>query len=78
MKHQWSSSARAATLRLLTSGEFGFTPDGVAFKHVNGRRGIASISDLLQDIYRVKDRADGTATCYDSAESLIASGWVLD
>lgn len=78
MSKQWSDSARKSTINDLESGEFGFAPHGVAFKHIDGRYGVVAVMDVVNDHYNIKDRSTGEISSYDSAEALVEDGWVLD
>jgi hypothetical protein len=74
---QWSPSLRAASLEALR--EIPVSPDGfLHMKHTDGKFGTFTLVDLAMDIYALKLVNQPETLQFADAESVVATGWVID
>jgi hypothetical protein len=73
----WSDELQEQTRRTLHEMEI--TRDlTYALKHVDGRFGTMSLTDVVAGRYVITDRRSGVVKSFNDAEALIRDGWVLD
>ncbi len=76
---RWSDELRAATRRMIDTLDILPLGDGVAFKHIDGRRyGAIALDDFVAGRLRIVERRSGMETTFPDADALVAAGWAID
>ena len=74
----WSSELREQTRKAVDDFDFASLGDLVAFKHVDGRFGAITISDLISGRLELTVRRSGDIEMFADAQQLIDAGWAID
>lgn len=78
MNNQWSEEARQTTRETIENQDFGVRNGKVYFKHVDRRFGVIPAGDIIAGRYVVYDPKGERIDGFESIETLLNAGWVLD
>ena len=78
MSQQWSQEAQQATREMVESQSYGIRNGKVYLKHIDGSFAYIALEDLLVVHYIIHIHGGDQATEFDSIESVLHAGWVLD